>query len=95
MSESAAEAPSEGRAGRSSTAPRTRDAGARRSLFARIALFWRQVVAELKKVVWPTRNELSTYVVVVLVFVVIVMAFVTLVDVGMGQLMLWVFGGSK
>ena len=95
MSESAAEAPSEGRASRSSTAPRTRDAGAGRGLFARIALFWRQVVAELKKVVWPTRQELSTYVVVVLVFVLIIMAFVTLVDVGVGQLMLWIFGGGK
>jgi preprotein translocase subunit SecE len=95
VSESAAEAPSEGRASRSSTAPRTRDAGARRGLFARIALFWRQVVAELKKVVWPTRQELSTYVVVVLVFVVIVMAFITVVDVGVGQLMLWIFGGGS
>lgn len=94
MSESAAEAPSEGRASRPSTAPRTRDAGVRRSLFARIALFWRQVVAELKKVVWPTRQELSTYVVVVIVFVLIIMAFVTVVDIGLGKLMLWIFGGS-
>ncbi len=93
MSESAAAAPSEGRASRPSTAPRTRNAGAGRGLFARIALFWRQVVAEMQKVVWPTRNELSTYVMVVLVFVVIVMAFITVVDIGVGQLMLWVFGG--
>ncbi len=93
MSESAAAAPSEGRASRPSTAPRTRDAGAGRGLFARIALFWRQVVAEMQKVVWPTRNELSTYVLVVLVFVVLVMAFITVVDIGVGQLMLWIFGG--
>ena len=93
MSESAAAAPSEGRASRPSTAPRTRDAGAGRGLFARIALFWRQVVAEMQKVVWPTRNELSTYVMVVLVFVVLVMAFITVVDIGVGQLMLWIFGG--
>ena len=93
MSESAAAAPSEGRASRPSTAPRTRDAGAGRGLFARIALFWRQVVAEMQKVVWPTRNELSTYVMVVLVFVVLVMAFITVVDIGVCQLMLWIFGG--
>ncbi|MCL1870388.1 MAG: preprotein translocase subunit SecE [Promicromonosporaceae bacterium] len=58
----------------------------RKGLFARIALFVRQVIAELKKVVSPTRQELLTYVGVVLVFVVIVMAFVSLVDylVGLG-----------
>ena len=53
-----------------------RDARARpvrrekKGLFARIALFFRQVVAEMRKVVWPTRNELITYTIVVLVFVV-------------------------
>ncbi len=94
MSESAAAAPSEGRAKSPNTAPRTRQSGAGRGLFARIALFWRQVVAELKKVVWPTRQDLITYTTVVLVFVVIVMAFITVVDFGIGQLMLAVFGGN-
>ena len=41
----------------------------RPGLFARIALFFRQVVAELRKVVRPTRTELITYTSVVLVFV--------------------------
>ena len=65
----------------------------RRGLFARIALFVRQVVAELKKVVRPTRAELLRYVVVVLVFVAAVMAFVTLVDLAAGSLVGLVFGG--
>lgn len=65
----------------------------RRGLFARIALFLRQVVAELKKVVRPTRAELIRYTTVVLVFVVVVMAFVTLIDLGVGSLVGWVFGG--
>ncbi|RMI04599.1 preprotein translocase subunit SecE [Cellulomonas triticagri] len=65
----------------------------RRGLFARIALFVRQVVAELKKVVRPTRNELVTYTGVVLVFVAVVMAFVTVVDLGIGQATRWIFGG--
>lgn len=65
----------------------------RRGLFARIALFVRQVVAELKKVVRPTRHELVRYTTVVLVFVAVVMAFVTVVDLGAGSLMGWVFGG--
>jgi preprotein translocase subunit SecE len=64
----------------------------KRGLFARIALFVRQVVAELKKVVRPTRSELITYTSVVLVFVLVIMAFVTLLDLGIGQVTLWVFG---
>lgn len=65
----------------------------RRGPFARIALFVRQVVAELKKVVRPTRSQLVTYTAVVLVFVAVIMAFVTVVDLGIGQLTRWVFGG--
>jgi len=30
-------------------------------LFGRINLFYRQVISELKKVVWPTREQLTTY----------------------------------
>ena len=67
--------------------------GPRRGLFGRIALFFRQIVAELKKVVRPTRAELLRYTSVVLVFVAIVMAFVTVVDLGVGTLVGWIFGG--
>lgn len=60
-----------------------------------LGLFVRQVIAELKKVVRPTRNELITYTSVVLVFVCVVMAFVSALDYGFGKLVLWVFGGSN
>ena len=56
------------------------------------ALFTRQVVAELRKVIWPTRNELITYTVVALVFVIIMTAIVTGLDYGFTKLMFWVFG---
>ena len=59
-----------------------------------VGLFLRQVVAELRKVVRPTRNELITYTTVVLVFVLAVMAFVSVLDFGFGKLVLWVFGGG-
>ncbi|GLY91269.1 preprotein translocase subunit SecE [Actinoallomurus iriomotensis] len=39
-------------------------------------LFYRQVVAELRKVIWPTRHELVTYTTVSLIFVIIVLAIV-------------------
>lgn len=61
----------------------------------RVRLFLRQVVAELKKVVRPTRNELITYTSVVLVFVIAVMTYTSLLDFGLGKLVLWVFGGGS
>jgi preprotein translocase subunit SecE len=67
----------------------------RRGFFARIALFLRQVVAELRKVVRPTRTELITYTTVCMVFVVAVMAFVAGLDIAFGKLVLLVFGGGK
>jgi preprotein translocase subunit SecE len=66
---------------------------AKLSLSGRIGLFVRQVVAELKKVVRPTRQELITYTGVVLAFVGTVMAFVALLDVAIGRVVLWAFGG--
>lgn len=67
-------------------------AGEKRGLFSRIALFIRQVLAELKKVVRPTRNELFTYFGVVIVFVLAVMLYIGLLDLGFGQIITWVFG---
>jgi preprotein translocase subunit SecE len=49
-------------------------------IFARIALFVRQVIAELKKVVTPGRSELIKMTIVVLVFVLIIMALVYAID---------------
>ena len=66
----------------------------RAGLFARLALFVRQVIGELKKVVAPTRRELINYTVVVLVFVVIMMLLVTLLDLAFGTGVGWVFGGT-
>jgi preprotein translocase subunit SecE len=58
----------------------------------RLALFYRQIVAELRKVVWPTRNDLRTYTTVVIVFVVVIIAFVSVVDWGFSKLIGYVFG---
>ena len=68
---------------------------ARRGPFARIALFLRQVVAELKKVVTPTWRELVTYTGVVLGFVVVMMAIVYVLDLAFGALVVAVFGGGS
>ena len=59
---------------------------------ARLGLFYRQVIAELRKVVWPTRNQLVTYTAVVLVFVGFIITVVSLLDLAFGWLVLEVFG---
>lgn len=61
-------------------------------LFARAGLFYRQILSELKKVVWPTRKQLSTYTAVVLVFVLFVIAVVSLFDLVLTKIVFWVFG---
>ncbi|EPH39882.1 preprotein translocase subunit SecE [Streptomyces aurantiacus] len=58
----------------------------------RLALFYRQIVAELRKVVWPTRNQLTTYTTVVIIFVVIMIGLVTVIDYGFSNLIKYVFG---
>jgi preprotein translocase subunit SecE len=60
--------------------------------FGRLALFYRQIIAELRKVVWPTRNQLTTYTTVVIVFVVIMIALVTVMDYGFQEAVKYVFG---
>jgi preprotein translocase subunit SecE len=55
------------------------------------AVFIRQIVAELRKVIWPTRRELGTYTAVALVFVIIMTTLVTSLDYGFTKLMVWFF----
>jgi preprotein translocase subunit SecE len=64
----------------------------RRGPFARIALFLRQVIAELRKVVTPTRKELISYTGVVIAFVVVMMAIVYGLDFGFSALVVLLFG---
>ncbi|HKA05098.1 MAG TPA: preprotein translocase subunit SecE [Acidimicrobiales bacterium] len=56
------------------------------------ALFVRQVVAELRKVIWPTRKELVTYTIVALAFVIFMTVVVTSLDYGFTKLFFVVFG---
>lgn len=66
----------------------------RLGLFGRILRFFREIIAELKKVVTPTRKELVNYTLVVLGFVVVMMLLITGLDFVFGQLTGWVFAGT-
>ncbi|MEO6879403.1 MAG: preprotein translocase subunit SecE [Mycobacteriaceae bacterium] len=60
--------------------------------FARITRFFREVVSELRKVIWPTRKELVTYTAVVLVFVSFLVALISVLDLVFAKGVLAVFG---
>jgi preprotein translocase subunit SecE len=64
----------------------------RGNVFSRLGLWWRQIVAELRKVIWPTRKELVAYTTVTLVFAVFMIALVASLDFGANWLVLKVFG---
>ena len=58
----------------------------------RISGFFREVVSELRKVIWPTRKELLTYTGVVIAFVTVMTTIVALLDYGFGKAILTTFG---
>lgn len=66
----------------------------RPGIFARFVNFVREVVAELRKVIWPTRSELLTYTAVVVLFVTIMFTIVGTLDYGFAKGVLWVFGNK-
>ena len=71
---------------------RTRRDPNRPSRVRNIGTFYKQVVAELRKVIWPTRKELVTYTTVVVVFVLIMVAVVAVFDLAFGKAVLAIFG---
>ena len=60
----------------------------------RVARFVREVVAELRKVNWPSRKELLTYASVVIVFVIIMMSIVGGLDYAFAWVVSHVFAGK-
>jgi len=54
--------------------------------------YLKQVVAELRKVIWPNRKQMGSYTSVVLAFLVFMVTFIGLVDLGLAKLVLLVFG---
>jgi len=61
----------------------------------RLVNFFREVVAELRKVIYPTRKELITYTTVVIVFVTIMLTIVASLDFAFAKTMLYVFGNGS
>jgi preprotein translocase subunit SecE len=53
--------------------------------------FLREVKGELRKVAWPTREEVRRYSIIVLITVVLFTTFVAVLDYGFGLGVLWLY----
>ena len=60
--------------------------------FVALARFIREVVGEMRKVLWPTRRELVVYTIAVIIFVTVLISIVGGLDFGFARLILLVFG---
>jgi len=63
-------------------------------IFGRFGRFVREVVAELRKVIWPNRKDLLVYATVVILFVAFMMTLVGGLDWAFARAVLWVFSGE-
>ena len=54
--------------------------------------YLKQVVAELRKVIWPNRKQMVSYTTVVLLFLAFMVALIGGVDYGLAKLVMLVFG---
>ncbi|MGW0042746.1 preprotein translocase subunit SecE [Rhodococcus sp. NPDC003348] len=62
------------------------------NLFKRLRRFLREVIAELRKVIWPNRKQMVTYTTVVLAFVAFMVAYISGLDLAFIKGVTWLFG---
>ena len=72
--------------------PGTKKKPAGPNLFMFVFNYLKQVVGELRKVIWPNRKQMMTYTSVVLIFLAFMVALVGLADLGLAKLVMLVFG---
>ncbi len=63
-----------------------------RNPFTFVYNYLKQVIAELRKVIWPNRKQMVSYTTVVLVFLAFMVALIGGVDLGLAKLVTLVFG---
>jgi preprotein translocase subunit SecE len=67
--------------------------GPRSNPIAYVINYLREVIGELRKVIWPNRKQMATYTTVVLVFLAFMVTLIGLVDLGVARLVMLAFGG--
>ncbi|WP_059015845.1 preprotein translocase subunit SecE [Mycobacterium sp. M26] len=78
--------------GKKATKPKKAKTGPSRNPFVFVWNYLKQVVAELRKVIWPNRKQMVSYTTVVLLFLAFMVALIGGVDLGLAKLVLLVFG---
>ena len=68
------------------------DSESSRNPFMFVVNYLKQVVAELRQVIWPNRKQMVNYTAVVLVFLIFMVSLIGGVDLGLAKLVLLVFG---
>ena len=68
--------------------------GPTRNPFVFVWTYLKQVVAEMRKVIWPNRKQMVSYTAVVLAFLVFMVALIGAVDLGLAKLVLLIFGNK-
>ncbi len=66
--------------------------GPRGNPIAYVINYLREVIGELRKVIWPNRKQMATYTMVVLFFLAFMVTLIGLVDLGVARLVMLVFG---
>ena len=84
--------PTKNGSGTAKKTARKRADGPSRNPFLFVWNYLKQVVAELRKVIWPNRKQMITYTGVVLVFLVFMVSLIGGVDLGLAKLVMLVFG---
>jgi preprotein translocase subunit SecE len=81
-----------GRTARTSRTSKKKPGDRSANPFVFVYNYLKQVVAEMRKVIWPNRRQMLTYTSVVLAFLAFMVALVGLADFGLAKLVLLVFG---
>jgi preprotein translocase subunit SecE len=77
---------------RTKTAKAAKTGEGRVNPFLFVWTYLKQVVGELRKVIWPNRKQMVTYTTVVLVFLAFMVALIGGVDLGLAKLVAIIFG---
>jgi preprotein translocase subunit SecE len=80
------------RASKAAKTSKRKPGGRSANPFVFVYNYLKQVVAEMRKVIWPNRRQMLTYTSVVLAFLAFMVALVGLADFGLAKLVLLVFG---
>ena len=92
LSTGATASPTKNGSGTAKKTAKKRADGPSRNPFLFVWNYLKQVVAELRKVIWPNRKQMITYTGVVLLFLAFMLSMIGGVDFGLAKLVMLVFG---